>query len=140
MATIMEGALWTLTEAAAERMVENGLLTKCTGKHTEEVSEADLPIYHRACDAPSWFGFANIDQAIRSAEEHVIMATPLLKLDSFVEMPNEDELEEALLTVAREERIKELQVHELTLDPTMNPEPGEPGSIVVISEEPDDGT
>jgi len=108
MATIMEGALWTLTEAAAERMVENGLLTKCQGKHTEEVLEADLPIYHRACDAPNWFGFGNMDQAIRAAEAHVISG--------------------------------EVKLLEMTFDPTMNPEPGGPGSIVVISEEPDDGT
>ncbi len=80
MATIIEGAIWTLTEAAAERMVENGLITRCDGEHVvkhlvddnlEDLLEVDKPIYHRARNAPDWFGFATISGAIRSAEEHV---------------------------------------------------------------------
>lgn len=70
MATILEGALWTLTEAAAERMAANGLIRKCDCDHLTTVP-ADQPIYHRAFDAPSWFGFATIAGAIRAAEAHV---------------------------------------------------------------------
>lgn len=72
MATIIEGALWTLTEEAAQRMVENGLIALCTRKHTNypDLGEADLPIYHRACDAPDWFGIATLPGAIQSAETH----------------------------------------------------------------------
>lgn len=70
MATLLEGAMWTLSEAAAERMVENGLIAACQGNHSGLVP-VDRPIYHRACDAPNWFGFATIAGAIRSAEEHV---------------------------------------------------------------------
>lgn len=110
MATIMEGAQWTLTEAAAERMVENGLLTKCTGDHTEQVIADDLPIYHRACDAPSWFGFSTMHQAIRAAEAHV---------------------------VNREQELMYVQFHDIWLDTTANPEPGGLGSITVVEETPD---
>jgi hypothetical protein len=71
MATILEEAAWTITEAAAERMAENGLLKKCEHEyHTQAVMTADLPVYHRSDDAPSWFGFSTMDQAIRSAEAH----------------------------------------------------------------------
>lgn len=72
MATIMDTALWTLTEAAAERMVANGLIKRCEGDHTQQGTiVADLPIYHRACDAPDWFGFATMHQAITAAQAHV---------------------------------------------------------------------
>ena len=74
MATIMEGARWTLTDAAAERMVANGLIQECYGEHLG-VLEVDKPIYHRACNAPDWFGFATIPHAIMSAELHAEEAT-----------------------------------------------------------------
>lgn len=125
MATIMEDALWTLTEAAAERMVENGLLTKCEGKHTAEVLEVDRPIYHVACDAPNWFGFSTMDQAIRSAEAHVSLEAEIKEIEKELKVP--------------ESRIGSFRFMEMTLDPTLNPEPGGVGSITVVKETPDAG-
>ena len=71
MATIMEGALWTLTEAAAERMVENGLIVQCDEEDHPHTLDVDKPIYHIAEDAPGWFGMGTLNQAIISAEAHV---------------------------------------------------------------------
>lgn len=71
MATIMEGQIWNLSEAAAQRMSESGLIVRCSSKHcnTEAVEE---PIYHiDAFHAPDWFGVSNLRQAIKSAEAHV---------------------------------------------------------------------
>jgi hypothetical protein len=70
MATIIEGARWTLTNSAAERMVEKGLITKCDNDHID-VIEADLPIYHRYLKAPDWFGFTTVHGAIITAEKEV---------------------------------------------------------------------
>lgn len=44
MATIIEGALWTLTDKAAEKMAEDELIYRCDSNHN--VVDADLPIYH----------------------------------------------------------------------------------------------
>lgn len=68
MATIIEDALWTVTEEVAEHMVETGLLVKCERTH-QGVRDFDLPIYHIACDAPNWFGFGTLAQAISAAEK-----------------------------------------------------------------------
>lgn len=77
MATILEGALWTLTEAAAERMVENGLLVPCKSIHINDhhAEDFDAPIYHIAIDAPPWFGVHSLPDAIKSAEAHVEAVT-----------------------------------------------------------------
>lgn len=70
MATILEDAAWTLTDAAAERMVENGLIIECPLHHTM-ILESDKPIYHIAPCAPRWFGAGSIRVAITAAESHV---------------------------------------------------------------------
>ena len=86
MATILEEGIWTLTEAAAERMVENGLIERCDQKHyaghlyygendEEGLLVIDHPVYHRSPTAPDWFGFATMHQAIISAEKHAEEAT-----------------------------------------------------------------
>lgn len=131
MATIMEEVMWTLTEAAADRMVENGLLVKCEGKHTEDVLERDRPIYHRACDAPSWFGFSTMDQAIRSAEAHVEKEVLGMKVKT------DPEMEPGTLRMLDGQG---LVLREIVFDPTMNPEPGGPGSFTVVKETPDAAT
>ena len=73
MATIIEGGVWKLSEAAAERMVENGLITKCPHPAEWHIHEDEIedPVYHRALRAPDWLGFATMGGAVRTAEEHV---------------------------------------------------------------------
>lgn len=70
MATIIEGALWTVTEEVAEHMVDIGLLQKCQNNHTGMLDH-DKPIYHISCNAPQWFGFATIDGTIRQVEKNL---------------------------------------------------------------------
>jgi hypothetical protein len=70
MATIIVGAMWTLTEAAGDYMVEQGLLIKCDKGHIPTL-EVDKPIYHVHHKKPLWFGFTTIPGAIRDAERHV---------------------------------------------------------------------
>lgn len=66
MASILEGAIWTVTEEVADHMVETGLLVKCEANHIG-IEEYDKPVYHISPDAPSWFGFSTIAGAINSA-------------------------------------------------------------------------
>lgn len=71
MATIMEGSIWNLTEAAADRMAANGLIVRCVSMHcnAETVEE---PIYHiDTFHAPDWFGVGSLAEAIKAAEAHV---------------------------------------------------------------------
>lgn len=68
MATILEGAAWTVTEEVADHMVENGLLVKCEKRHADQdLLITEMPVYHIACDAPRWFGFSTLGTAIESA-------------------------------------------------------------------------
>lgn len=77
MATILEGALWTLTEAAAERMVQNGLLVKCLRPQEHactphDATEADKPFYHISLETQaSWLGMSTLPKAIEAAEAAV---------------------------------------------------------------------
>lgn len=75
MATILEGALWTLTEAAAERMVENGILVRCEDEHScapTDGLEVDKPYYHISQEtSASWVGMSTLPAAIAAAEKHV---------------------------------------------------------------------
>lgn len=83
MATIMEGTTWTLTEAAAERMFESGLIVKCSSQHCNKEA-VDGTIYHiDDFHAPAWFGVHSLEQAIRSAEEHVILTTFEVPMETF---------------------------------------------------------
>lgn len=68
MATIIEGALWTLTEYAAESMVEKGILVRCGANH-RDVLEVDKPIYHLSIDAPDDVGQSNLHVHIIEAEK-----------------------------------------------------------------------
>lgn len=113
MATILEGALWTLTEAAAQRMVENGLLVECSNEHFCEPMdgvEADRPFYHIAPRAPDWFGFSTIPLAIAQAQAHVEAESTDVKV------------------------LNNVKFVELVFDPTMNPEPGGAGSITAVND------
>lgn len=66
MATLVEGALWTLTEGAAMVMVEKGLITPCDADH--DLLDVDQPIFHFASKTPDWFGFSTVYGAIKDAE------------------------------------------------------------------------
>lgn len=70
MAMVIEDARFPISDEAAERMVENGLLVKCGKEHTCAI-EGNQAVYHIAEDAPVWFGYATLAGAIRSAEEYV---------------------------------------------------------------------
>jgi hypothetical protein len=65
MATIIESGLWTLTNDAAERMAADGLIRECSADHTD-INPIDKPIYHRALNAPDWFGSQTIGTTIIS--------------------------------------------------------------------------
>lgn len=67
MATIVEGAWWTLTNAAAEVLVGKGLIVECKEEH---VDAGDGPIYHLSSLSKE-VGFTNIDSYISEAESEV---------------------------------------------------------------------
>jgi len=63
MATIIEHSLWTITDEAAEKMCEDGLITLCSAEHLGAL-EIDKLIYHRAAKAPDWFGLSTLSVTI----------------------------------------------------------------------------
>lgn len=72
MATIIEDGLWTLTEAAAEHLVEQGIIYKCIGVHiTPSLRASDYPIYHLNAKAPREIGVSNLHTYIADAEKIV---------------------------------------------------------------------
>jgi len=72
MATIIEGALWTLTEAAAKHLVEEGIIYRCEHEHTDDVLlKADEQIYHLRHDLSSEVGYSNLHIYISDAEKAV---------------------------------------------------------------------
>lgn len=66
MASIIENAIFTVTEEVAEHMVKTGLIVKCTSDHIN-VLDVDKPVYHISSEAPDWFGYTSIPGAIYSA-------------------------------------------------------------------------
>ena len=70
MATIIEGALWTLTEKAANALVEEGILTKCDNEHSF-ILDVDKPIYHYSINKPDYVGSSNLHSYIIEAEKKV---------------------------------------------------------------------
>jgi hypothetical protein len=69
MATIIQGAVWTLTENAANLMESKGLIVRCEAEHG--LLEVDKPVFHKHIKAPDWFGFSTVSGAINDAEKEV---------------------------------------------------------------------
>lgn len=70
MATIIEGAMWTLTEEAAEHLVEKGILKKCIVHHVD-ILETDKPIYHINPNAAREINMETIHDYIVDAQKYV---------------------------------------------------------------------
>lgn len=71
MATIIEGGgVWTLTEAAAEHLVEEEIVFKCNANHKVAL-EVDKPIYHLKTKYRDDPGIQNLHSLIVAAEEAV---------------------------------------------------------------------
>lgn len=80
MATIIEGALWTLTEEAAMLMVDRGYLKACDSDH--DLIEEDQPIFHMANDHPDWLSLVTLPAAIADAERAVYEDLLFCMMDS----------------------------------------------------------
>lgn len=72
MATIAEyGALWTLTDEAAQVMVEKDILFECPHSADHNIIEADKPVYHIREDKPDWIGVSTLPIAMAEAQSDV---------------------------------------------------------------------
>jgi hypothetical protein len=67
VATIIEGAFFTMTEEAAEVLVADGIIFICGAEHIDTL-EVDKPVYHLARGCPSEVGFTNLHTYIKEAE------------------------------------------------------------------------
>lgn len=67
MATIIEGALWTLTDEAAQILVEQDIIKACDADH--DLLDVDQPIYHLANGLDPKAYFCLLDGFILAAEK-----------------------------------------------------------------------
>lgn len=72
MATIIEGAEWSLTNEAAKVMEKAGFIKECKAdEEHQNMLELDKPIYHIHPQAPDWFGYTTIPGSIILANKEV---------------------------------------------------------------------
>lgn len=70
MATIIEGGLWTLSDAAAKHLEAKGLIRECTNNHPVLLA-ADRPFYHISLNSPRSVGAEVLHSLINDAEKAV---------------------------------------------------------------------